>query len=161
MLAVLGSLVFAMTGTSTLLSWLDPSLPPAMDELPSETIIELAQSAVSGEVSVDGTRWERIEVIVSAYQRTNPMLSAPSREAGWHFRISADGRPTVGRTWRLQEDAGAANVILVNVIVQDGSDSITSSQAICVRALLASIYRELGAGVDVPIVSRLPGGVLG
>ncbi|MFQ5461119.1 MAG: hypothetical protein ACE5E5_00665 [Phycisphaerae bacterium] len=172
MVATLVALVVSMTGTSAVLSWLDPSLPAGFNCLPASDIVALAGEAVTQDVVVDPGRWHEIEVVPDRPHPRSTLLSAianrppiapgdpSSSESGqarspwgeesdtWHFRIMPDGRPIRDVSWRDQKRIGeASNAVRIWLGTASSSGaSITSAQWLCLRALVAAINESTGSG---------------
>jgi len=173
MVATLVALVVSMTGTSAVLSWLDPSLPAGFNSLPASDIVALAGQAVTQDVVVDLGRWHEIEVVPDRPHPRSTLLSAvagrppltPSNPSSvesdqarspwrgevpdqWHFRITPDGRPIQGVSWRDQKRIGdAPNAVRIWLgTAPSGGASITSAQWLCLRALVAAINESTGSG---------------
>ncbi len=147
MVKTLAYLVVAMTGTSMLLGWLDPSLPPSAGALSNDVIIHLAREAVTQDVEILGDEWAEVRVGLDARTLSSTLLAAPAGRADWHFLVGVDGRPSRAVTWQSQEQVpGSPHVVHIHVVEAIDGGLVSSAQWLCVRALIASLDRAAGQG---------------
>jgi len=152
MIKTLACLAVAMTATSALLSWIDPSPPLPRVALSTEELAGLGQSLVTDGVTVREGRWARIEISAGdAGELAGSYLAATSHSTT-HFLVDLDGRPTRTTRWVRQEDtAQDGHSIRIEVARHGSVDRMSRVQWLAVRGLVAAIHARIADGP-----SRLP-----
>ena len=155
----LGFLVAAMTSTSILLAWLDPS-PPSPNETPGPYEMERwARIVVGADLAVPEGRWTRIE-ISEAPGRTlgRGLLAAAVNSGKYHFFVGSDGRPIRTRYWHNQQTApGAEHTIQIQVAPHRDRKQTIAIQDLCIQALITALNDALPPeGGALPV--QLPSG---
>jgi len=153
MLRTLGTLVVSMTGTATLLGWIDPASPPAGDAIPTETVLAQARSAVSAPARGVPASWSGIE-LKSAPARVHGeralTASAGARDA--HFTIDLAGRCFSSDIWRNQAFVGNGSTeIRIRVMQQAVGEPMSKPQWTAVRALVSQLDVLLATEPALPV----------
>ncbi|RME36764.1 MAG: hypothetical protein D6788_10905 [Planctomycetota bacterium] len=155
MFTALGCLAAAMSGTSALLNWMDPSpdRPPVVR--PFETVFREVRSQV-GSVVAPSLRqgWQSIAVSAPADSSRGTLLSAVASAPDYHFRVDTDGHLIPTEAWRRQRRlADRPGVVRVVLDHEHPADPMTRAQWDCLRALaLALAGGRVSASADgVPI----------
>ncbi len=145
-------LVVAMTTTSALLGWIDPSTSLPSPPPSPEAFLPLAVQAVEAAESFGVLDWSGIEVVAGSREPadhtvTSRSLLAATRptgvlelneEAVCHFRVDLDGRPSASHHWIHQHVVpGEEDTIRIEVVLPSESDRMTRAQWFSVRALAA------------------------
>lgn len=143
MFKVLASLVVAMTVTTVLLAWVEPSSTSAQDLVPS-LAAEQAQRVVTEEVEVTAGRWRQIDVAVCASDRLGPRrtLTALRDGSGFHFIVGNDGMARATRLWLAQRSIGEPPDAVRIAVAEGRSGSASVAQQVALRALLLEISQE-------------------
>ncbi len=147
-------LVGAMTGTTTLLGWMNPSQSFPPEELTSGDLIHVARSVVDDDVRIDAGLWEEVEVLTSIDPGAmGPFLAAHADRGDYHFYIDGNGRPVRTGRWRRQQPSPLRpNAIRIEVASRGDSLLLTSAQLRCLRAIVAVLSESLGyAGAELPV----------
>jgi hypothetical protein len=148
----LGCLVAAMTGTSALLGWIDPS-PPISPEAPSlDAVMAEARLLIAQETS--GIPWSDVQIVASPVTPEGPSyLAASAGRDDCDFRVGLDGRPSRVRTGILnpvtEKHPEAARI---QVVRRSLNAPMSRAQWVCVQALVAAMGEAVG---DRPIPVRL------
>ncbi|MGD2108214.1 MAG: hypothetical protein PVI86_02360 [Phycisphaerae bacterium] len=154
MLKTLASLAVAMTATSVLLGWMDPS-PPLPDDAPSAAeLAELGESLVAEGIALRAGRWDTIEIVAGdAADVGGAYLAAPSRN-DTHFLVGYSGRPSRTPQWVRQESAASdARTIRIEVARPKHGSGMSRVQWHAVRGLVASLHTRLSAEpVALPVL---------
>lgn len=160
MFKTLGCLVGAMTGTSMLLAWIDPSPPISTDKaIPYDVILRRARSLVTDNVVVLKDRWDNVEVF-AGFARTSsaPFLTARSDQGKHHFHIDLEGRASRTSRWPHQEgSADHRRDVRIRVALKSPHQPMSRTQVYCVQALIIAL-REVTAetGSDRGVDSASP-----
>ena len=94
-ITVLACLAGAMTGTASLLAWMDPSIPPPPEPLSHHQLEILARSLVNDAVVIEPNIWHRVEVVADpGLTQSGTWLAARAETSQSHFFIDDTGRPT-------------------------------------------------------------------
>ena len=153
-LKTLASLAVAMTATSALLGWIDPSPPLPTSSLSSDELANLGESLVAGGITVRDGRWDKIEISAGHAKNASPSyLTATSRNDS-HFLIGLDGRPTRTPKWVRQEAAAQdTHAIRIEVARRDETRGMSRVQWEAVRGLVSSLHARLSdRHVDLPVL---------
>ena len=143
MLKTLGCLAVAMTGTSGLLGWIDPSPPLPADALSSNEVVSLARAVAADGLTLREGRWDKIEIVSDPVSGVSaPFLTATTRRSTCHFVIDLEGRPSRTAKWTRQEAAARdPRAISIRVARRAEDQPMSRTQWQCVRAL-ASVLSE-------------------
>ena len=156
---MLGCLAAAMTSTSILLAWMDPSPPPTNETPEPDAMERWARIVVGADLAVPEGRWTRIE-ITEAPGRTvgRGLLAAAVNSGKYHFLVGSDGRPIRTRYWHNQQASpGAEHTIRIQVAPRHNRKKIVAIQDLCIRALIAALNDVLlPEGGTLPV--HLPSG---
>lgn len=142
----LGCLVAAMTGTSALLGWIDPS-PPIPASMPSfEVVLLEARSLVSEDFGDSNFEWGDVEIIAGPVTRGGTsFLAATSDHADYHYRIDLDGHPYRARNWPGRAVAGVSpRAARIQVARRGPREPMSRAQWIGVQALVAALHEVTG-----------------
>ena len=155
----LGFLVAAMTGTSVLLGWMDPSPRPVSDAPSPSEIERWARLVVGVESGIDlqTGRWDDIEIVPAPGSPAGgSMLAAGHGSTSYHFHVDRRGRPTRAKRWREQAATdGLPHTVRIEVAPLAGAQPLSTVQCFCVRALVAALNDALASGgPSLPV--RLP-----
>ena len=160
MFKTLGCLVGAMTGTSMLLAWIDPSPGISTDEArPDDFIIRRARSLVTDNVDVLKDRWDNVEVFAGSARRSSaPFLTARSDKGRHHFHIDLEGRASRTSRWPHQVgSAGRRRDVRIRVALKSPHQPMSRTQAHCVRALIIALSEAtVATGSDHAVDSASP-----
>jgi len=153
-------LAAAMTCTTALLGWLDPSARITAivpDEQYLDDVAREAQYVVADNVAIDADRWVEIELTTKeASVSGGRLLVATTDSTPWHFLVDHNGRLTRGARWRDQRPAEKMpGKVLIQVSVFRENDPLAPSQWVGVRALVAGLNEALGTA-STPLPVRLP-----
>ena len=144
MLKVIVSLVVAMTTTTALLTWAEPSTTAAQSLVPA-LAAEQAQRVVATDVQVRLGRWHQIELAVHPGLpdiRSNSLAAISSADR-FHFLVSATGSVRATASWAEQESIGEpADVVRVGVACAANATGLTASQRVTLGALLTELDRR-------------------
>ncbi len=154
MFKTLASLAVAMTATTALLGWIDPSPPLPTNSLSSEELRDLGQSLVADGITLCDGRWDKIEILAgSPADVTGSYLTATSQSTT-HFLIDLDGRPTRTPSWTRQQAAGGdERSICIEVARRDDMGGMSRVQWEAVRGLVSSLHARLSdRQVDLPVL---------
>lgn len=153
-------LAAAMTCTTALLGWLDPSSQFAAivpDEQYLDKVAREARYVVADNVAIDADQWVEIELTTKVASASGGrLLVATTDSTPWHFLIDHTGRLTRGARWRDQRPAEKMpGKVLIQVSVVREDDSLAPAQWVGVRALVAGLNEALGTA-SAPLPVRLP-----
>jgi len=135
----LGSLVIAMTTTSALLGWIDPS-PSAPESVPSyESMLAPARGVVGDDVSIRLDQWASVGVVPGPASTPNRLVATANRVAS-HFVVDLDGRFTRTPHWERQQHLpDAPSSVTIEVECAAEGRPMTRAQWYAVRALFAAV----------------------
>ncbi len=141
MLRTLSCLAGAMTGTASLLAWIDPSLPPSAQTLSQAEMFSLARSVVFDGVRVRPTQWRDVEVVEGPVVRSEGvLLTADVDRSECHFRIDDQGRFSRARLWDRQlPPSDAPHTIRIEIAQTNVRPFPSSAQESSVHALLVAL----------------------
>jgi hypothetical protein len=141
MIKTLSFLALAMTGTSALLAWIDPSPPLPTSSLSSDQLADLGQSLVADGITLREGRWDKIEILAgSPADVTGSYLTATSRSTT-HFLVDLEGHPTRTPNWTRQEAAGGdQNSICIEVARRDDLGGMSRVQWEAVQGLVSALH---------------------
>jgi hypothetical protein len=150
---MLGCLAAAMTGTSALLGWMDPSSTSAY-ERPLAEILSDARQAVSSRIGVRPSTWRSIEVLAGPVAgRSGTLLAASLQTGEFHFQIGLDGRILPTENWIDQGFvSGKPGSVRMEIVRIEREGPMTRAQWDCVRALV-TVLRESPTyhAADLPV----------
>ena len=150
----LACLVGAMTGTTTLLGWIDPShLVPPEGLAPGELVL-LARSVVGDPGRININQWEEVEVTTgSGPTGTGRLLAARSHPSHYHFHIDAAGRPVHTSRWQEQQSAWpGSKVVRIEVADRGAGLPWNAAQMRCVQVVVSVLDEILGdPETDLPV----------
>lgn len=155
----LASLAAAMTATTWLLSWIDPSPPVPFGDRYLVELERMAHSAVIDGVELRPTQWSLIDIQVSpSTWSTTPgvMLAAGAGSGFWHFRVDRNGRPVRASAWSNQQSiAGYPRTVRIQLTRPRGDNDFPVAQRFGVRALVESLRQVLPTN-RAPITVTMP-----
>lgn len=161
----LACLAVAMTSTTILLGWMDPSPPPPSASPSPDQLAQLARLAVDMGIDLREHRWIDIEVIEGPVAAAGTTLIAASRrESECHFRIDGNGRLFRTARWRDQRPPSASpHSVRIQVARTPGREPISLAQEKAIRALVDALDKALAVQEALLPVHLPPGwdGVLG
>lgn len=144
MVKTLVCLVVSMTGTSMLLSALDPSDSLENEGYSEVVISDLARRAVLERVEVVPELWREVHVFVSDVTPTAGLLTAVQNDSSWHFLVAPDGRPSPDGKWRRQQGLkNAPNTVRIQLQTAREFGGPTAAQWVCVRALVSALNHAI------------------
>ena len=155
MFKTLGCLAAAMTGTSMMLAWIDPSPPISTDKaIPYDVILRRTQFLVTDNVVVLKDRWVNVEVLAgSARTSSASFLTARSDQGKHHFHVDLEGRASRTSRWPHQEgSAGHRRDVRIRVALNLPHQPMSRTQADCVQALIIALREataDTGSGRGV------------
>ncbi len=135
-------LVVAMSGTSALLGWMDPSPAVSLRPLTIETALHEARSVVAASPWIVGEPWERIEVLAGEPTEAIPaFLAATALRDHHHFRVELDGRlsRTTGRH-RCEPAGDDACSVRVEIARPEERQAMSRAQWNSLRALITALH---------------------
>jgi len=143
----LGCLAGAMTGTASLLAWIDPSPSIPFAELTHEALLTTARSLVFDSVAIQPARWRTVEVVEGPSMRGQSMaLTAGADLNESHFYIDDEGRPSRANRWDRQvAPSNAPHTVRIEVATVDTEPSPTPVQQQSVEALLDALNDAVSA----------------
>ena len=141
MLKTLVCLAVAMTGTSGLLGWIDPSPPLPADALSSDEVIRLARAVATDGLTLREGRWDKIEIVPGPVSGVSaPFLTATASRTRAHFVIDLEGRPSRTAKWTRQEAAAKdPRAISIQVARWNDGQPMSRAQWRCIRALASAL----------------------
>ena len=159
MFTTLGCLILAMSGTSALLGWIDPSNPQDPIERPFSQVLADVQTLVWESLDPQHSDWQRLAVIGEppAANRTT-LLAAIAGEADSHFRVAMDGGLTRTGVWIDQGVfAPDSRDVRVSLARRDAESPMTRAQWNTVRALAISLEATRApSSPGFPVFLRAP-----
>jgi len=141
MYRTLGCLAGAMTGTATLLAWINPS--PVLPEEPVRGQIDsLARALVLDRVELRPGQWRDVEILARpTAANAAVMLAAGVDPPEFHFYIDRDGRPSRADRWRHQlPPSNSPHTIRIQVATVGNRPRVSSVQWETVQGLLEAIH---------------------
>ncbi len=141
MYKTLGCLAGAMTGTASLLAWIDPSPSTPNAALTHEELFSAARSIVFDNVAIQPAQWRTIEVVESPSMRGQGVALTADADLGEsHFFIDDEGRPSRASRWdRQAATTDAPHTIRIEIAANDTEPTLTPAQEQSVRALLDAL----------------------
>lgn len=141
MLRTLGVLVLSMTGTATLLGWVDPGATPSQAAIQPTVLIQMAQDAVTRDVDVRVGRWDTIELVaVPPVTDGRRLLLAERDTESAHFSLDEFGRCMRSDLWSHQRSsAGRSGAIRVKIVQRTDKEPMSAAQWMGVRALVGAL----------------------
>jgi len=154
MFRTLGCLAGAMTGTTALLAWMDPSPPIPMETLPFDEVLRLAHSVVADDVVIRRDKWRNIEILAGPVSGDSPpFLTAVAGPAKYDFLVDFEGRPSRTARWtQRQLSADRRHTVTIQVARWQEHQLMTRAQWRCVRALTAALQEVIvPQGTPLPV----------
>lgn len=141
MYKTLGCLAGAMTGTASLLAWIDPSPSIPTAALTYEEQLLAARSLVFDSVAIQPAQWRTVEVVEGPSMRGQGLaLTAGVDLNESHFYIDDDGRPSRAHRWDRQvAPSSAPHTIRIEVAHDDTQTFLSLAQQNSVQALLDAL----------------------
>ena len=138
MYKTLGCLAGAMTGTASLLAWIDPSPSIPTAALTHEELLWAARSLVFDSVAIQPAQWRTVEVVEGPSMRgPGVALTAGADLSEFHFYIDDEGRPSRADRWDRQvAPSNAPHTIRIEIATDDTAPSPSPAQQQSVQALL-------------------------
>lgn len=139
MYKTLGCLAGAMTGTASLLAWIDPSPSIPTAALTHEELLWAARSLVFDSVAIQPAQWRTVEVVEGPSMRGQGLaLTAGADLSESHFYIDDDGRPSRANRWDRQvAPSNAPHTIRIEIATDDSEPSPAQQHG--VQALLDAL----------------------
>ena len=139
MYKTLGCLAGAMTGTASLLAWIDPS--PSLGTLSQHELAIHARSLVFDDVPLRAGQWRQVDIVEGpALHRPGVILAAGGDRSESHFYIDEGGRLFRTHRWDRQlPPSNAPHTIRVGIVQVDARPSLSSAQADSIGALLDAL----------------------
>ena len=148
MFRTLLSLVVAMTATSALLGFIDPSKPVDVEPPSFASVLPVARELVAGNVDLRRDHWRGVEVL--AGPTASKFLTATAAEPDLHFVIDVDGRLHRTAEWSRQDPRSLRpRPIRIQVARRGEHEPMSRSQWHGVRALVAAIHEAVAAEQSV------------
>lgn len=141
MIQTLGCLAGAMTGTASLLAWIDPSSTPPPQTLTGDALVALARSLVFDDVPLRRAQWKQVEIVKGpALQSAGVLLTAGADRSECHFHIDREGRPSRASRWDRQlAPSNAPHTIRIEIAVDDTQPFPSPTQQDGVQVLLDTL----------------------
>jgi len=137
----MGCLVGAMTGTASLLAWIDPSSSPPPLTLSQDELAALARSLVFDDVPLRLSQWSKVEIVEgSSLQSAGVLLTADADRSECHFYIDDEGRPSRASRWDRQlAPSNALHTIRIEIAADESQPFPSPAQQDTVGALLDAL----------------------
>ena len=147
MYKTLGCLAGAMTGTASLLAWIDPSPSIPTAALTHEELLSTARSLVFDSVAIQPAQWRTVEVVDGPSMRSQGVaLAAGADLKESHFYIDDEGRPSRSSRWDRQvAPSNAPHTIRIEIATDDTEPSPSPAQQHSVQALLDALNDAVSA----------------
>lgn len=147
MYKTLGCLVGAMTGTASLLAWIDPSPSIPNAALTHEELLLAARSLVFDGVAIQPSKWRTVEVVPGPSMRGQGVTLAAGADPGEsHFYIDDEGRLSRADRWDRQLAASnALHTIRIEIAQDNTRPSPSPAQSSSVQALLDVLEEAVSA----------------
>jgi len=157
MFRTLVSLVVAMTATTALLGWIDPSAVPSPSTPTVEDVLPIARSLVADGLRYRHAEWRSVQVRISTpTMRSERWLAASPDGGDHHFAVDDQGRSSNTALWLAQAPVEALSAtIVVHLIPHRDHLEPTDAQVNAARALVLAL-NELAGPPDVPLVVATP-----
>ena len=147
MYKTLGCLAGAMTGTASLLAWIDPSPSIPTAALTHEELLWAARSLVFDSVAIQPAQWRTVEVVEGPSMRGPGMaLTAGTDLSESHFYIDDEGRPSRASRWNRQvAPSNAPHTIRIEIAHNDTQTFPSPAQQNSVQTLLDALNEAVAA----------------
>jgi len=147
MYKTLGCLAGAMTGTASLLAWIDPSHSIPTAALTHEELLQAARSIAFDNVAIRPDQWRTVEVVEGPSMRGQGVALTAGADLGEsHFYIDDEGRASRTSRWDRQlPPADAPHTIRIEIAADDADLSPSPVQQHSIRALLDALNEALSA----------------
>jgi len=149
----LASLIFAMTVCAALLTWMAPPDLTAVTLNDPEFPRVQARDAVALGGDVPALDWDEIELISPFDAPRGPATSlVATRSHDFHFLVSPGGVVRSASAWRRQVRSDRPTAaILVAVAPSAGSEGMSVSQWLGLRALLGELLDRSASAADLQV----------
>lgn len=147
MFKTLAALAVAMTATTALLGWVDPSVPLPDFVATVEDVLPVARDLVADGLGLRSAGWRTIEVAsIGENAPADRMLAAAPHRRDHHFAVDRRGRVSNTRAWREQAQLiDTPNTIRIRLmLVNDGAEP-TPAQLSALRALVLALDEAVGS----------------
>ncbi len=153
MLRTLGVLIVSMTGTATLLGWIDPAPGSSESAVSIDEVISAAHAAVTEDTTPIPGRWAGVQLLASAAPSgSDRLLVAHAASDDVHFTVDECGRCEGSALWRGQAFAPDGHPDIRIRIVQLGDgEPMSAPQWTAVRALMGALTPVLGERGDLAV----------
>lgn len=141
MFRTLGCLAGAMTGTASMLAWIDPSSTLPHRTLSQDELTALARSLVFDDVPLRPNQWRQVEIVEGpALRSAGVLLTADADRSESHFYIDDEGRPSRAGRWDRQlSPSNAPHTIRIEISTDNTQPFPSPAQQNSVQALLDSL----------------------
>lgn len=141
MYRTLGCLAGAMTGTASLLAWIDPLPSPPLQTTSQKELTALARSLVFDDVALRLDQWKRVEIIDGPpLQSAGVLLTAGVDRGESHFHVSEEGRLSRTNRWiRQLAPSNAPQTVRIEIAHDDPQATSSPAQLSSIRALLDAL----------------------
>ena len=147
MYRTLGCLAGAMTGTASLLAWIDPSSAPPTRTLSQEELAALARSLVFDDVSLRPGQWTQVEIVEGpSLQSAGALLTAGTDRSVCHFYVDDGGRLSRSGRWDRQlAPSNAPHTIRIEITHDETQPFLSPAQQNSVQTLLDALNDAVSA----------------
>ena len=153
MLRTLGVLIVSMTGTATLLGWIDPAPGISGSAVSIDELVSAAHAAVTeGTTPIPG-RWAGVQLLAyAAPSGSDRLLAAHAAADDVHFTVDAGGRCEGSMLWRGQAFAPDGQPdIRIRIVQLDDGEPMSALQWTAVRALVGALTPVLDEHGDLSV----------
>ncbi len=153
MLRTLGVLAVSMTGTATLLGWIDPSTGSSDSVISIDELVSAAHTAVTKDTTPIPGRWAGVELLSYAVAPgSDRFLTAHAAAHDVHFTVDECGRCESSALWRGQALGPDGHPDIQIRIAQLGDgEPMSTTQWAAVRALVGALTSVLGGSDDLAV----------
>ena len=147
MYRTLGCLAGAMTGTASLLAWIDPSPSPPPRTLSQQELAVQALSLVFDGVPLRPGQWRQVEIVEGpSLQSAGILLTADTDRSECHFLVDDAGQMSRTNRWdRQHASSNAPHTIRIEMSHNDTGPFPSPAQSNSVEALLDALNEAVSA----------------
>jgi hypothetical protein len=147
-LKTLTCLVGAMTGTATLLAWMDPSLPFTPDPVDFDDLQAAVDELVFEGTDLGPASWDAVEIVTDLDgPARSAMLAGRPDGPTWHFYIDGRGRLSRSEHWYRQWPVPEAPERVRIAVAGSGPGApMAEPQGRCLQVLVAALNHALSRG---------------